>query len=344
MTLNIFPYGSLPHTNINSISNIFDKIYPQAPYNVLLPNISESDTLLNLTLGCFDGITFDGKNYQINEDFFQRNDNLGYIIKNRDEISLDKFDNNTVYTKKFLEYISKKNPKYAIINLLGPYTLSQIFSKYFKTQILLDNDLKKVILQIIAISSINFVKRIKNASEKTVPVIVLEEDLLSQFAYIKRKYEDITPDFVTNYISKIVNILQSKGAKVAIKSYEKCDWRIILGAKPDIISFDAYTNPANLNILPVEIQNFLAEGGIINWAIVPCKDEETVKNIVNEQIIKRLLLSVDDLEKLDVNRNLLYKNLSISLQSHMDKIPLVFAERAMFSLVLLGKDLKAKLH
>lgn len=166
-----------------------------------------------------------------------------------------------------------------MINLIGPFTLSQRLMNNEGTQLLADKYYRKVVIQSICVKALWIINKIKKLSPETRPLIILEEPLLYKIGDIKRENEDVTRDVIINMFSKVISKIHEYEGLVGIQCFEKCDWKIPIDSGVDLISFDAYNNPNNLNIMPEKINEYLVRGGRINWAIVPVMNETIVKSL-----------------------------------------------------------------
>ena len=186
------------------------------------------------------------------------------------------------------------------------------------------------------------IAKIKEINPETTPVIILEEPLYSQFGIIKRENEDITVDLVTTLFTRVIEKLKEAGAIVGIQCFEKCDWKIPMNAGVDIISFDAYNNPNNLNIIPEKVTEFLERGGKINWGIIPVMNETMVKSLNISLVLNRLLATMQGLVIAGVSANDVYNSALVSSQGEVDHLPLIFAEKANIISVQLAKKIPVK--
>jgi hypothetical protein len=97
-----------------------------------------------------------------------------------------------------------------------------------------------------------------------------------------------------------------------------------------------------LNILPEQIVEFIARGGKINWGIVPVMNEATVKSLNIEYLVKRLFSTMEGLILAGVPENFVYNSAMVSLQGDVDKLPIIFAEKAIILANQLAKRIPTK--
>ena len=197
-------------------------------------------------------------------------------------------------------------------------------------------------MQAICVKAFWIIEKIKELSPDTVPIIVLEEPLLSQFGVLKREDEDVTLDIVKNLFVRTIEKIKSKGALVAVQSMEKCDWQIPINAGVDIISFDAYNNPNNLCIIPDTIIDFISRGGKINWAVVPVMTESMVKGLNIDYVANRLFATMEGLILAGVPEKFVYNSALVSIQGDLNDLPIIFSEKAIILSTQLAKKIPIK--
>ena len=142
--------------------------------------------------------------------------------------------------------------------------------------------------------------------------------------------------------AKVIQKIKECHGLVGIQCFEKCDWQIPIEAGADIISFDAYNNPNNLNIIAEKINDFLAGGGRINWGIVPVMTEALVKSLTVDQVYDRFAKTVENLVIAGVSERLAYNRAMVSINGNVNKLPLIFAEKALMLSVQLSKRIPHK--
>lgn len=340
-----FPVGALAYEDIETAKRMMAKLYEQNPYLPFLPNISKDDTILKRTFSNIPGIKIKDKKivFKVGSTSYKQG-----ILKldkayNSSELkNLEPFAIESSFLEIFLKIVKKFKSKNAYINLLGPFTISQILNKTAEEQVLLDKSYRKLFVQSVAVKALWIIEKIKEVSPETVPVIVLEEPLLSQFGVLKKEDQDVTLDIVTNLLAKTIEKIKSKGALVAVQSMEKCDWKIPINAGVDIISFDAYNNPNNISIIPETIIDFISRGGKVNWAIVPVMTESIVKGLNIDYVANRLFATMEGLILSGVPERFVYNSALVSVQGDINKLPIIFSEKALILSTQLAKRIPIK--
>lgn len=339
------PLGALPYDDISSATRMVAKLFPENPSLVLLPLIDNEDTLIKRTLDKIPTIEFTKTGLSIKPATKESAKDIAKLDKAFNNPSLDKlepFAIESVFIEKFFQIIKKFNSPYAYINLLGPFSISQVLLNAAKEQMLTDKTFRKLFIQSVCVKALWAIEKIKEISPNTTPIIILEEPEYGKLGNIKRENEDITVDLVTNLFARTVEKIKSSGAIVAIQCLEKCDWKIPINAGVDIISYDAYNNPNNLCIIPEQITLYLRQGGKINWGIVPVLNESMVKSLNISFIEQRLKATMEGLTLAGVPNSLVENSAYVSIQGNVDNLPLIFAEKAIILSTQLGKKLSLR--
>lgn len=326
------PLGALPYENIESTTRLAAKFFEKLPFLPLLPKILENDNLLNRTLENLPGIKIKDSKVK----FKASSNNYKQGIKKLDEAfnnptleSLNDFAIDSPFLEKYFQLIKKFKSPNATINLLGPFTISQILTRAAEEQMLVDKSYRKLFIQSICVKALWVIEKAKEINPDIEPLVILEEPLFGRFGDIKRENEDITVELVTAMFAKVVEKIKEAGALVGIQCFEKCDWQLPINAGVDLISFDAYNNPNNLCIIPEQILEFISKGGKINWGIVPTINESIVKGLNIELLSKRLFSTLEGLVLAGVPAPFVYNSAFVSIQGDVSHLPIIFAEKAI---------------
>jgi hypothetical protein len=83
----------------------------------------------------------------------------------------------------------------------------------------------------------------------------------------------VNRDEVMSELGEFAALIREAGSLAGVHSCAELDWSLLLEAKIDIVSFDAYQFGASFALFPELLQNFLAGGGVVAWGIVPTSGE-----------------------------------------------------------------------
>lgn len=340
------PLGALPYETIEATTKMEAKLFEKLPYLARLPKIEDDDNLIKRTFENFPGVKINNEHDVIlkisSNHYKQRISKLEKAFNNPNLEALEPFGISSPFMEKYLQLIKKFEPPYALLNLLGPFTISQILQNAAEEQMLVDKSYRKLFIQGICVKALWMIEKIKEISPKTTAIIMFEEPLLGQLGEIKRNNEEITIELVVAMLSRVFEKLHEAGAIIGIQCLEKCDWKVPINAGVDLISFDAYNNPNNLCILPEQIIEFVERGGKINWGIVPVTNESIVKNLNIDILEKRLFAAMEGLIIAGVPEKYVYNSALVSIQGNVDNLPIIFAEKAIILANQLAKRIPVK--
>ena len=339
------PFGTLPYETVEAVTRMQAKLFDKNPFLPFLPKIVENDDIVKRTFTSIPGVTFKGKKIYLKigtPEYKQSLEKLDKAYNKASKFALEPYAIESPFFDKFLDLLKKFQSPNATVNLLGPFTISQMLMNAAEEQILADKSFRKLFIQSVAVKALWAIEKVKEVSPKTVPIILLEEPLYGQFGMIKRANEEVTAELVTSVFAKVIERIKQSGALVAIHCKDKCDWKIPINAGVDIISFDAYNNPNNLCIIPEAVIDFINRGGIINWAVVPVMNESLVKSLNIDFVTNRLIGTLEGLVIAGVPRDLVYKSAVVSVQGDTDHLPLIFAEKAFILSSQLSKKIPIK--
>ena len=197
INLKSLPVGSLPYEEIQYATKMMTKLYEQSPFLPCLPKIAPEDTILNRTLSNLPGIKikdnkiiFRDSSDKVKQELVK----LDAIFNNPSPENLHDYKMEAPFLEKFFQFLARVKPTEAVINILGPISLSQMIVNKEETQLLSDKYYRKVVIQAICAKALWAIAKIREYSPETMPIIVLEEPLLNKTGDIKRENEDITRD------------------------------------------------------------------------------------------------------------------------------------------------------
>lgn len=338
------PVGALPYENVKHTTAMMAKLFSMAPFIPVLPNLSKTDTITHRLFENIPGIEYNGDKLKLNVGLPTYKDEVAQLDKAFNNPSIDNlepFGFHAEFLEKYFQMIKKFRSPNAYINILGPFTVSQMLMSSAQEQILGDKSYRKLFIQAVCIKALWLIEKIKQVSPDTVPIVILEEPVFGQFGMVKREDENVTAELVTGLFAKVIEKLKNSGAMVGIQCLEKCDWSIPIKAGVDLISFDAYNNPNNLGIIPEILTKYLRNGGMVNWGIVPVVSDSMIKGLSIDYLHRRFSSTLGGMILAGVPAELLYQQALVSVNGNIDHLSVMFAERAMMLATQLASRLSA---
>ena len=123
-------------------------------------------------------------------------------------------------------------------------------------------------------------------------ILSVDEPYLASFgsAFVSLERED-----VIRMLEEIFAAIHQEDALAAIHCCANTDWSLLLATSVDILNPDAYGYMQQLSLYPVEIDAFLARGGLFAWGIVP--NNEAIEQATSESLVSRLHEGMDTILK-----------------------------------------------
>ena len=349
MKLNIknLPIVNLPYENINLCKQMMLKIYENLPFIAELPLIDPLENTLYRTVCNIPGIKLENKKILLSdsdtETFRKALKEIDAIYNSPTIENLEKFKFDAPFFEIYEQIIKRTKPHYTLIKFTGPFSFAEAVRNQNTVNLFTDKLYRKFLIQAFALKAMWFICKIQNLCSDTKVLILYDEQSLNNFSNLKRE-EELTSENVISILSKIYQKIHDSGGFVGVQSFKKCNWQIPIDAGADLLSFDAYNNPNNLNVIAENIKNFIINGGLINWGIVPVMNENIIKSINLDFIENKFKKTVENLSNNGVPYDLLLKHSTVSVQGDLSKIPVLHAEKALILANQLSKKLPHYAH
>lgn len=338
---NCLAIGSLPYNSVDEAMNIVRQFYYNIPFCPQLPKLSAKENMIIQYIENMPGIIFLENKVFIDkqkESFFDELKNLDLALKNKYHQNIYGLTNE--YSKcfsKFLELITELKPKYAKVQVTGPFTLAMNLKDKKGQSAYYDNTFKISILKTLILKAIWQINQIKKCSPDTTPIVFIDEPMLSHLE--TSTFNETSQDEITTMLTKLSKEIQNSGALSAIHCCGKCNWSIPMNAEVNLINFDAFSYAENMNLYIRETDLFLKKGGKIVWGIVPTLDKEALINTNINELEEKLIRAKSYLTNNGIDKNLLDENSLISTSCGCGSLSVELAEKAL----KLTKELSDKL-
>ena len=335
LTLECTAIGSLPHTDINRAAELIRRDFSTIPFWPQMVKINKNEDMIFQFLDnmpsffCENNKVFLDTNYdKFFEDLEEFFNDYETIISDINSPLLEKYK--IIHASAFEEYISiikELRPPYAKGQIVGPFTLSSALYTKDEQNAVYDETLREIITKNLILKALWQIKKIKEASPNTTPIIFTDEPTLSQLG--TSAYVSVSEDEVKNMFCDITQTLKHHGAIPAIHCCGKCNWSITLNSGFEIINPDAYSFSENLSLFTGGIKGFLEKGGKIAFGIVPTLNKIALEKTSTEELIKKYRTAVKYLTKNGIDEKLVIENSIITPSCGAGALTVEQAEKAM---------------
>lgn len=330
--------GSLPHFDPLKASSLILDYFPYSPYWPQLPSRGiKEGMLLQFTEG-MPGLVIEGEKIYFKKPFHPQpewekfyevyfNENLEYFKMGYD------------YASGFyamVELLKGKNPLLVKGQITGPITLSLGITDENRIPAYYDKNLKEMILKTIASKAKWQSSEFKKVITETNILIFFDEPILSGYGSISMNLgkEEI--------IESIREVIQSIDVLSGIHVCGATDWSMIMGTGVNVIHFDAYRFYTNILAYTNELKDFLLNGGLLGWGIVP-SEEEFLRNETLTNLLKNFYEKIEILLKEGIPEKTLLENSFISQSCGLASLSEELAEKALFLTKKLSNEIRKKL-
>jgi len=316
--------GSLPHHDPYKASEIILNYFPESPCWPQLPSRGLKEGMLAQFNQGMPGLVFEGERIYFRTPFNPPSEWEKYYEVSSGE-NLDDFAIGKEYASGFhalLELLKGKKPLLIKGQITGPITLGLGLSDEKKIPILYDPNLKEMILKIIASRARWQERELKKVAPEAKTLIFFDEPLLSSYGSISM---NLGKEEIIECLKRSISLLRGLSG---IHICGATDWSIIMETEIRVIHFDAYRFFSNMLAYTSELREFLLNGGILGWGIVP-SEEEFIKKETTSSLMKSLEEKIGLLVKEGIPEELLIKNSLISQSCGLSSLSEDLAEKAL---------------
>ncbi len=331
--------GSLPHINSKEAVELVFSAFLDIPVLPQLANLNSKEDMTSQLNEGIPGVIYDitDKRWYIDQEsetFYEELEEffLDYesIVTEGNQEILEKYAISEEYCSSlplFLEKLSEIKPAYVKGQVIGPFTFGTSLVDRQKKCAFYDETLKEIIIKALILKALWLIKKFKEASPESQPIIFMDEPTVSQYgasAFITVKKEDLTECF-----GEIASVLKKVGALVGIHCCGKSDWSLITESKIDILNFDGFYFGESLGLYSKDIEKFLNNGGKIAWGIIPTMDTDSLESATVDSLAKKYEEAISYLVNKNISRDKILTSSILTPSCGAGSLTVEQAEKAM---------------
>ncbi|MBN1104003.1 MAG: hypothetical protein JXL84_11365 [Deltaproteobacteria bacterium] len=180
---------------------------------------------------------------------------------------------------------------------IGPVTFCMAVLDHEGKAIIHDPEMVEAISRGLAIKALWQARQLAACGKE--PFLFLDEPSLTGFG---SAFSSIQRDEVIRLLREFMGYLRERcPVRIGIHCCGNTDWSMITEARPDIISFDAFSYMDYFLLYREEILQFLRRGGSIAWGIVPTGEE--IHHASPEDLLRKLTQGLDRLIEWGLDRD-----------------------------------------
>lgn len=154
--------------------------------------------------------------------------------------------------------------------ITGPITFTTGILNARKDALYADPDLRDAAVKLLTRKAQWQIDILKPLSENVI--LFADEPVLAALG--SSAYVGISDQDVINLLKEVFEAIREAGALSGIHVCGNSDWSVLIRTTVDILNFDAFQYGPRLALYHREVREFLEQGGIIAWGLVPTTADE----------------------------------------------------------------------
>ncbi|MFW5932018.1 MAG: hypothetical protein ACOCSI_02860 [Desulfohalobiaceae bacterium] len=276
--------GSIPMRDHLQATDLVLEYTPQLPLWVQLPALPQEGMMSQFLPGLPGYIQHDGQEYvdTAGQDFDQQllsfYEEYMAVTEAGQDLEHSRFSLDQERARGFFALLERLQGSTMQLQgikgqVTGPVTFATGVKDQDKKAIFYHEQLRDAAVKLLALKAAWQVERLQSLN---VPVIIFfDEPALAGFG--SSEFISISKQEVQDCFSEVIAQVHIRQALAGIHVCANADWSLILESEADILSFDAYSYFDKLLLYSRELQEFLHQGGILAWGIVPTLEPEEIE-------------------------------------------------------------------
>ncbi|MEE8328605.1 MAG: hypothetical protein V3R54_01595 [Thermodesulfovibrionia bacterium] len=297
--------GSLPHSDpLEACRVIFDSVdipfWPQLPHRTFLefmiPQYSEG----------FPFIKIKGENIHVEKARKEEVEFFYEAVESKNGFAISKEHAAGLYA--FIDILKKNKKKLDTVkgHITGPLTFTLSLADKQKRPIYFDEEMRELALELLKGKARWQIELLRPYAEEVL--IFIDEPILSALG--TSTYIGVDPAEASRLLSETVKHIKTSGALAGIHCCSNANWPLVLSARPDIFSFDAYFFWDTIRLYPEDINAFISDGGFIACGVVPTT--EIIREITLQGLREQLERGLSSLVNIGASKNKLRKQVLLT--------------------------------
>src|SRR5512136_1136383 len=258
--------GALPHTDPAQACQDVLTIFPEFPYIPSLPERGQRESIVFNDSEQMPGrlIRDDRLLYDSTTDHTAA---MEQIYRDYVEGNYAAYGLNKEYASGFIEMMSHKIPQAQVLKcqVTGPVTFGMQVVDADKRPIYYDAQLADMLSKMIALKARWCEAEMRQKTGVAETLVVLNEPYL---ASLGSSVVPVDKDTVKAGWEDIAGLVEGG---LGIHCCSNTDWEFVLGLNPSVVSVDAYATAKEFLLYADSIANYMEQGGVVAWGIVPAE-------------------------------------------------------------------------
>lgn len=333
--------GSFPHDKPSQACDLILENIPDIP---LWPQLPNADFREEMEIQYCEGLPCVVIDEGSRRMFFDTSGDLtadlekfyeNYMAENLDYFQISSAFSRGVYEmKKRLNEKDRPSPMYFKSHVTGPVTTGLGRVDENKKAIFYNDVLRDVIVKGMEMKARWLLKKFEFLGSRQMCFI--DEPILSGFG--SSTYVSVQRSDVVSHLKDVIEAIHKEESLAGIHCCGNTEWTILIDAGVDIISFDAYEFGETISYYPDNVRNFLGNGGVLAWGIVPTS--EKVNQETPESLIKKLKNVIENLAGKGIDKNLIWERCLLTPSCGTGSLSIELSEKIFIMLSEISRVLR----
>lgn len=333
--------GSFPHKDVERTCDLILETIPEIPIWPQLPNTNFREQMEAQYSEAFPNVIIDDSKEKMYfntgeesttelEKFYE-----SYLAENLDHFKISAEFSRGIYAmEKRLSADRPSSVQFFKSQVTGPVTFGLATVDENKKALYYNEVYRDVVIKGITMKARWLLEKFKPLGYNQICFV--DEPILTGFGsstYVSVQREDVVHD-----LNEVVEAVHADGALVGTHCCGNTEWPILIDARVDIISFDAFEFGETIAYYSDQTKDFLENGGVLAWGIVPTSEkiiEETA-----ESLIARLKERITHLASKGINEDLIWEKCLLTPSCGTGSLPVELSEKVFYTLAEVSRILR----
>jgi len=272
--------GEIPEVPVWPQLSTFPAEQMMIQYLEGLPGVKEKDGHVLLQTDTAD---FEGELLSFYEEYLEVESNSRELADSRFKMGPE--TGGTFF--RFLEALDRASQPFRALKgqIVGPFTLLSGLKDQQDRMLLYDDRMQDAVAKHLAMKARWQIRQLKAFGR---PVIMfMDEPALAGFG--SSAFISVTRELIAQLLKEVVDAIHEEGGLAGIHVCANTDWLLAFHSSVDIINFDAYNYFEKFALYKDAFLQYMKEGHIVAWGIVPTSDPAQILQEAPESLADRWL-------------------------------------------------------
>jgi len=333
--------GSFPHKDVKRVCDLILETIPEIPIWPQLPNANFREQMEVQFSEAFPNVVIDDSNEKM---YFNTGEESttelevfyeSYMAENPEHFKISpEFSRGIYEMEKRLIADKPSSIRFFKSQVTGPVTFGLATVDENKRALYYNEIYRDVVVKGITMKARWLLDKFKVSGYKQICFV--DEPILTGFGsstYVSVDRKDVVSD-----LNEVVESVHTNGALAGTHCCGNTEWPILIDAGVDIISFDAFEFGDTIAYYPEQIKEFLENGGVLAWGIVPTSEKITEET--PDSLITLLKERIIHLANKGIDQNLIWEQCLLTPSCGTGSLSVELSENIFYTLSKVSRLLR----